>query len=68
MTTVDEIKVLIEQLTADLEQDAAQAVAEFEKLEKEIAEGAAPNLEPLKDAITALDTKAKAAKEKIPTA
>jgi len=68
MTTVTEVQEAVTTLATDLEADATTALAEFTKLEAEIAEKAPEvNLTPLKESIEAIDTKAKTAKESIPT-
>lgn len=68
MTTVEEVQAALSTLTTDLQTDAAAALAEFSKLEAEIAEKAPEvDLTPLKESIETLDTKVKTAKESIPT-
>jgi hypothetical protein len=67
MTTVAEVQAAITTLTADLETDSAAALAEFTKLEAEIAAGGTPELEGLKTALEALDTRVKGAASEIPT-
>ena len=68
MTTVTEVREALAALTTDLEADAAAALAEFQKLEAEVAAGnTTPELEPLKTAIEALDSKVKAAASEVPT-
>ena len=67
MASVEEVTAALAALTTDLETLAASAKAEFAKLEEEVAAGKAPELEPLKAAIEALDTKAKAAAAEVPT-
>ena len=68
MATVEEVQAAVATLQTDLEGLAATALAEFEKLEKELTEaGTAVELAPLKASIEALDTKAKEASSKIPT-
>ena len=66
--SVEEVLATLTTLTTDLEADAAAAVEEFGKLAKEI-EAKAPevDLEPLKTAVEALDTRVKAAAGSIPT-
>jgi uncharacterized protein YoxC len=61
MATVEEITAALATLTADLEGLASSAQAEFAKLEAEVAEGKPANLDPLKEAIDAIDAKVKAA-------
>ena len=70
MTNVAEVEAAIATLKADLETDATAALAEFTKLETEVAEGkgATPeDLTPLKTALEALDTSVKAAVTEIPS-
>ncbi len=61
--SVEEVTTALETLKADLEAKAAEAKAEFEKLEGEIGHEA--NLAPLKEAIDGLDTAVKGAE--VPT-
>ncbi len=65
MTDVAEVTGALETLKTDLEAKAAEAQAEFAKLEEElaaaIAAGEAPNLTPLKEAIDSMDESVKAA-------
>lgn len=62
MVSVEELTQSFETLKADIETKAAEAQAEFEKLEKELeAAGTPAELEPLKNAIDALDTAVKSA-------
>ena len=68
MATLEEVQASLTTLTTDLESLAAAAKAEFAKLEAELAEGhKEPELGPLKEAIDALDVKAKAAAGEVPT-
>lgn len=67
MASVEEVTAALTTLTADLEGLATSAKAEFAKLEEEVAAGKAPELEPLKAAIEALDTKVKTASGEVPT-
>jgi hypothetical protein len=65
--TVEEVTAALTALTTDLEALAAAASTEFTKLEQEVEAGQVPqDLEPLKTAIEALDTRVKAAV--VPTA
>ena len=66
MASVESIEAQLVALTTDLEALAATATAEFTKLEEEVAAGTPPNLEGVKAAIEAIDTKVKAAV--VPTA
>jgi uncharacterized protein YaaN involved in tellurite resistance len=61
MASVDEVTAALTTLTTDLEGLATAAQAEFAKLEAEVAAGTPPNLDPLKEAIDAIDAKVKAA-------
>jgi uncharacterized protein YaaN involved in tellurite resistance len=61
MASVDEVTAALTTLTADLEGLATAAKAEFAKLEAEVAAGTPVNLDPLKEAIDAIDAKVKAA-------
>lgn len=65
MTDVTEVTASLEVLKTDLEAKAAEAKAEFVKLEEELAAATAggepPNLTPLKEAIDGIDASVKSA-------
>ena len=65
MATVEEVTAAVEQLKADLESKAAEAKAEFEKLEAEVAAGQPADLGPLKELVEGIDTAVKGAQ--VPT-
>ncbi len=66
VTSVEEVTQALETLKTDLEAKAAEAKAEFEKLETEVKEGhTEPELTPLKEAIDSLDASVKGAE--VPT-
>lgn len=67
-TTVEEVQTALTTLTTDLEGLATTAQAEFAKLAQEVEAGnAQPDLEPLKTAIEAIDSKVKSAASDVPT-
>jgi len=66
MASTEELETLATTLKTDFEALAANAQAEFKKLEEEVAAGAPVNLDPLKASIEAIDTSVKAVV--IPTA
>jgi uncharacterized protein YaaN involved in tellurite resistance len=59
--TLEDVTTALTTLTTDLEALATTAQAEFAKLESEVAAGTPVNLDPLKEAVDALDTRVKAA-------
>ncbi len=62
MTDVSEVTAALENLKADLEAKAAEATAEFQKLQEELeAAGHEVNLTPLKESIEGIDASVKAA-------
>ena len=61
MASVESIEALLATLKTDLEAKAAEAKAEFAKLEAEVAAGQPANLEPLATIIEGIDAKVKAA-------
>jgi hypothetical protein len=61
MASVEDLQASLTTLTTDLSGLAATAKAEFAKLEAEVAAGTPPNLDPVKEAIDAIDASVKAA-------
>ncbi len=62
MATLEELTTSFETLKTDIEAKAAEAKAEFEKLEQEVKEGhTEPELTPLKESIDSLDAAVKGA-------
>jgi hypothetical protein len=59
--TVEEVQAALAALKADLEAKAAEAKAEFEKLEKEVAEGKPTDLTGLKESVEGIDAAVKGA-------